>query len=244
MRTDAQLHAAAESETIAAGMPAGATRRAAIAEIVARMRAEDMAAQARQDAQVEAAAERQRISAIVRAGLDRGRGRQALRAALLAPVSADAAAGLIAQMPPDATATEAALAVPAHADFGTKAAQTERRRIASAFAHPEAVQRFKATAAIILDSDVGITASQIVGLLMSLPTEEPPRDYAAEFSARMEAQAADANNWFGPGAGSPSKAESAAEGWRRAAREANRAIGVPDAAPVGPTLPGADRGVI
>ena len=201
------------------GLVAGdrpAARRVAAAMI----QAEEQASATATDAQAEATAERDRIQTIVRDGIKAGKGRQALRAALLAPVGPDAARGLLASMTPDTKAAPEVVAVPAFADFGTDATQAERRRITTAFARPEAEGRFRAVAALILDG-VALTGEQIAPLLAALPTEAV--DPLADFQARV-----DEGEWFGPSdteSPAPSQAEASRSGWSKAVAEANRQIG-------------------
>lgn len=194
-------------------------RPAARRTMVAAIKREEEAAAAAHDAAKEAKVERDRIRAVARLGIDQGRGRQALRAALLAPISPDAARGLLAAMKPDAEAASEALAIPALVAFGTATAQAERRRITSAFSRPEAQDRFRATVALVLDGDGGLTGEQIAPLLAALPTEAV--DPLAAFQARV-----DEGGWFGGGGEVlTSKSETISQGWSRAVAKANATIG-------------------
>lgn len=201
----------------------GEARTAARKRIVADVEAKELAAASAEAAKVEATAERARIAAVVRAGRDRDRGRQALRAALLAPIDAEAATGLIAALPTDAAASAEALTVPGHVSFGSPAAQTERRRIASAFARPEAVGRFAAVCALALDGDSGLTGEQLAPLLLTMPTAP-----AARIAGPGE-RAAGLAEFGGDAAPFQSKSETTAAGWKKAAAAANKMIG---AAPI------------
>lgn len=205
---------------------ASADRAAARRTMVALIAAEEQAASAAHDVKAECQAERDRIRAVVRLGVDQGKGRQALRAALLAPISPDAARGLLAAMKPDTEASSEALAIPALVAFGTVAAQAERRRLTSAFSRPEAAGRFRATVALALDGDGGLTADQIAPLLASLPLEAPARTAAEILAARAEGLGE-----FGAGAGEvvASRAEIATAGWSKAVQKANQAIGAASA---------------
>ena len=200
-------------------------RPAARRTMVAAIKREEEAAAAAHDAAKEATVERDRIRAVARLGIDQGKGRQALRAALVAPVTADAARGLIAAMRPDAEAAPEAFAVPAFVAFGGAAAQVERRRITSAFARPEAAGRFRATVALVLDGDGSLTGEQIAPLLAALPTEAV--DPLADFQARV-----DEGGWFGGGGEFlTSRSETVSQAWSRAVAAANRHIGAAPALP-------------
>ena len=197
----------------------GAARAEARRKISADVEAEEIATATAAAARAEADAERARIGAVVRVGRDRDRGQQALRAALLAPIGAAAATGLIEALPTDATASPEALAVPGFAAFGSPAAQAERKRIASAFSRPEAEGRFGAVVALVLDGDAGLTADQIAPLLATMPTG-PARRIAGP-GERAEGMA----EFGGDTAPRMSKAEANAAGWKKAAAEANASIG-------------------
>jgi hypothetical protein len=202
----------------------GEARTAARKRIVAEVEAEELAAATVADAKAEANAERARIGAVVRLGRDRDRGQQALRAALLAPIAADAAAGLIAAFPTDAAASAEALAVPGLTAFGSPAAQAERRRIAGAFAHPSAQGRFAAVCALVLDGDAGLIAEQIAPLLATMPAVSWTRTPGP--GARAEGLA----EFGGNAAPIQSKGEAAAAGWSKAVAAANQSIGAAPAA--------------
>ncbi|MGO4909527.1 hypothetical protein ACEN2J_14475 [Pseudorhodobacter sp. W20_MBD10_FR17] len=205
----------------------GEARTAARKRVMSEIEGEELATANAEAAKAEATTERQRIAAVVRAGRDRDRGQQALRAALLAPIGAEAAAGLIAALPTDGTASADAVAVPGFASFGTPAAQAERRRIASAFAHPGAQGRFAAVCAMILDGDASLTAEQIAPLLATMPTGPVAR------TPGPGARAAGLAEFGGEAAPARSKSETAAAGWKRAAAEANRLIGAGTTAAAG-----------
>ncbi|WP_189409825.1 hypothetical protein [Neogemmobacter tilapiae] len=168
----------------------------------------------------EADKERARISAVVRAGQNLGRGRQALRAALLAPVGVTMLAGILSSTVPDGEAEPEAVAVPDHAGFGSIAAQAERRRIAGAFSRPEATSRFDAVAALVLEGDSGLTGEQIAPLLATLPvTTSQPRRMTIEERAKGEAE-------FGSDyTPRMSASERIDAGWRKAVAAANAQIG-------------------
>lgn len=208
------------SASAATGNARMTTRR----EIEAAVEAEELAAAKAAADLAEATAERARIAAVVRIGKDRGRARQALRAALLAPIGAEAATGLIAALPPDSKAQPEAVAVPGFVAFGGAAAQSERRRITSAFARPEAAERFGATVALILDGGAGLTGEQIAPLLATMPTETVSRipGPGERAAGLMEAG--------GDLAPVSLRSERISEGWKRAAASANASIGAGSAA--------------
>lgn len=213
------------SGSTATGAARHAERRRVLAEVEAEEQAQTKVAADR----AEAAAERARIASVVRLGRDQGRGRQALRVALLTPISAEAARGLIGTMSHDAVAQPEALVVPGFVAFGGEAAQQERRRIISAFAHPAAQGRFASTVALALEGSEALTAAQIAPVLAGLPLEPAPVDPAARL-----AQIAEARAEFGSDA-QPRRTpkEAISEGWRKAAAQANASIGAAPAVPAG-----------
>jgi len=211
----------------AASTANGAARHQERRRVLAEIEGEEMAqAQAVND-RSEAMQERTRIATIVKLGRDAGRGRQALRTALLAPLTVDAARALITAMPHDAVASPDAAAVPSLISFGSTAAEGERRRIISVFAHPAAQGRFAATVALALEGSEALTAAQIAPVLSGLPLEPAPIDPAARLAQLAEGRAE-----FGPSdAPVQSKGEAVREGWKRAAAAANASIGAADPMP-------------
>lgn len=194
---------------------------AALTEQVAAEHAEMQTASALAE---EARTERARIAAVVQAGKDRDRPRQALRLALAGPVSVAQAAAILATLPRDADAPQAALALPGLIAFGSAAAQEERARIASILGHPEAQGRFRSACAVALEGDEAIPAAAALALLAGLPLEATgPR--ISPIAARAEGLA----EFGGDSSSLETKAERIAAGWTKAAAEANRSIGVPGA---------------
>lgn len=209
----------------------GSARAEARKKISAEVEAEEIATATATAAKAEANAERIRIASVVRAGRDRDRGQQALRAALLAPIGADAATGLISAMPTDAEAMPEALAVPSFVAFGSPATQAERKRIASAFARPEAEGRFAAVCALALDGGAGLTGEQLAPLLATMPS-----GVAKRIPGPGE-RAAGLAEFGGDAAPSMTRAEATAAGWKRAAAEANAQIGAgPALSPAAPAV--------
>jgi hypothetical protein len=170
----------------------------------------------------EATAERQRVASIVQIGVDCGRPRQALPLALSGPVGADQAQSILSGLPLDQDAPEAALVLPEHGTFGSEAAQAERKRIGSVFAHPAAQGRFKSACALALEGAELIPAEAIASMLAGLP-----KDAAAPRLKTIE-ERAEGLAEFGDGdiAAGMTKGEKAAAGWSRAVSEANAGLGV------------------
>lgn len=201
----------------------GPDRAAARKQIEADVEREEVAALEAEAALSEANTERGRIAAIVSAGVDMGRPLQALRLALSGPVGVDQAKSILSGLPLDQDAPEAALVLPEHGTFGSEAAQAERKRIASVFAHPAASGRFKSTCALTLEGHEGIPADAIAAMLAGLP-----KDAAAPRFASLEERAADLAE-FGDGgdiAAGQTKGEKVAAGWSRAVSSANASLGV------------------
>ncbi len=198
----------------------GEARTEARKNLVAEVEAEELAAATAAAAKFEATAERQRIASVYRAGRDLGRGVQAVRMALISPVSAGAMASILGSLPRDAEADKAALLMPGASAFGSPAARAERERIRQILALPDAAGRMGATAALALDGDDALTAAHIAPLLASLPLDATgPR--VSPIGARAEGMA----EFGGDAAPTMSKAEANAEGWKRAAATANASIG-------------------
>lgn len=201
----------------------GADRAKARKDIEAEVEREEIAALQANAAQAEAAAERGRIASIVQIGVDCGRPRQALRLALAGPVGADQARSILSGLPLDQDAPEAALVLPEHGVFGSEAAQAERRRIGSVFAHPAADGRFKSACALALEGSEPIPADAVASMLAGLPKDaETPR------FPSLEERAADLAE-FGDGgdiAVGTTQGEKVAQSWARAVNEANSSLGV------------------
>jgi len=175
----------------------------------------------------EATAERARVASIVRVGTDMNRPRQALRLALAGPVDADQARSILGTLPLDQDAPDAALSLPMAATIGGEAAQTERQRIATVFTHPAAQGRFRAAAALALDSETAIPVDAIASVLTGLPVEQDLRIPTLEERAEGMAE-------FGDDGGhsvAPTKGQKVAEGWSKAVADANRAVGAGGDAP-------------
>lgn len=210
---------------------AGQARAAARKRIAAEVEAEELATLTVAKDRADADAERARIAAVVKLGRDRDRGRQALRAALLAPIASDAAAGLIAALPRDDAASADALAVPGFSSFGSPAAQQERKRIASAFARPEAEGRFAAVCALVLDGDTSLTAEQVAPLLATMPIA-PAMDFDKYDIGKRAEGLTEIGGDYEP---IQTRTERVDGIWSRAVRNANADIGAapaPAAAPV------------
>lgn len=210
-------------------------RAAARRKIEAEVEAEEIAAAKTANDRSEADQERARIASVVKLGRDRDRGRQALRAALLAPLGSDAVIGLIAALPRDDAASADALAVPGFVSFGSSAAQAERKRIASAFARPEAAGRFAAVCALVLDGDAGLTADQIAPLLSTMPIA-PAMDFDRFDIGKRAEGLTEIGGEYEP---IQSRAERVDAMWGRAVKSANAGIGAapaPTAAPASPEM--------
>ena len=160
----------------------------------------------------DAAKERDRIRLVIQKGVDMGRGRAALRLALLGVVDAGQAGTILENFPPDMEASEAA--------------QKERRRLAAIFGHPSAQGRFLAASAIALQGEF-IPPEAALALLVALPVEPKPERVLSleERSAGLQEFGDD----FGSGS-MMSKTEKTQAAWSRAVQEANHGIGVRDAA--------------
>ncbi|MHC9236620.1 hypothetical protein ACX9MO_13380 [Pseudooceanicola sp. 502str34] len=182
----------------------------------------------------EAEAERARISAIVATGTDMGRPRQALRLALLGPVSPAQAGAILGALPLDADPA-AATDLPTVGAFGGSAAQAERRRIAGIIGHAAAGGRFRSACAIALEGDA-MDIATATALLAGLPKDVAPGNGKSEIEQRAEGLAEFGDDAFG---GPMSKSERIAQGWAKAAAAANQMIGAGDAAPVQPQSSGA-----
>jgi hypothetical protein len=200
----------------------GSDRAAARKQIEQDVEREEVAALEAEAAQAEAAAERGRIASIVQIGVDCGRPHQALRLALAGPVQPDQAKSILSGLPLDQDAPAAALTLPEHGAFGSEAAQAERRRIGSVFAHPAASGRFKSACALALHGAEPIPAEAISAMLAGLP-----KDAAAPHIPSLE-ERAEGLAEFGDGdiAAGMTKGEKAAAGWSRAVSEANATLGV------------------
>lgn len=231
MKTDTSRNAATRRSAeidrrMAASQATGHQRAAERRRIEAEVDGEENAAQKAASERAEADAERGRIASVVKLGRDRDRGRQALRAALLAPIGGDAATGLIAALPTDAAASPEALAVPAFSPFGSPAAQAERRRIGSAFARPEAEGRFAPVCALVLVGDAGLTAEQIAPILATMPTEATkPKTPGPGERWQADVDAGIAVEMGGDYSPAETKSERIAAGWSKAVAEANASIG-------------------
>jgi hypothetical protein len=202
----------------------GSDRAAARKQIEADVEREELQAAETKAAEAEATAERSRIAAIVSAGTDMGRPKQALRLALAGPLGDDQARSILSGLPLDQDAPEAALTLPEAGAFGSEAAQAERRRIGSVFAHPAAAGRFKSACALALEGAEAIPVDAIAAILGGLPPDaETPR------FASLEERAADLAEFGGDGGDIPvgmTAGEKAAQGWSWAVNEANSSIGV------------------
>ena len=192
-------------------------------ETEAAVEAEELEAAEIAAADTEAANERRRVSAIVVAGVDCGRPRQALRLALAGPVGVVQAKSILSNLPTDDDAPEAALTLPEHGAFGSKAAQAERRRISGVFAHPAAAGRFKSAQALALEGHEPIPAEAIAAILAGLPKDaEPPRLETLEERAEGLAEFGDGGD-ITVGA---TKGDRVAASWSRAVSNANASLGV------------------
>lgn len=204
-------------------------------KIEADVEAEEIAATKAVNDRSEADQERARIASVVKLGRDRDRGRQALRAALLAPIGPEAAFGLIGALPRDDAASADALAVPGFSHFGSPAAQQERKRIASAFARPEAEGRFAAVCAIVLDGDASLTAEQVAPLLATMPIA-PAMDFDKYDIGKRAEGLTEIGGEYEP---IQSRGERLDSMWGRAVKSANAGIGAapaPTAAPASPEM--------
>jgi hypothetical protein len=202
----------------------GADRAAARKAIEDDVEREEIAAAETMAAEAEATAERSRIASIVQIGVDCGRPRQALRLALSGPVGPDQARSILSGLPLDQDAPAAALALPDASTFGSEAAQAERKRIGSVFAHPAASGRFKSACALALEGHEAIPAEAIAAMLAGLPKDaEIPR------FPSLEERAADLAEFGGDGGDitvGATKGQAVAQGWSRAVNEANASLGV------------------
>lgn len=208
---------------MAAVNASGSDRTKARKDIEAEIEREEIAALEASAAQAEATAERSRIASIVQIGVDAGRPKQALRLALSGPVGADQARSILSGLPLDQDAPEAALALPDASTFGSEAAQQERRRIDSVFAHPAAQGRFKSVSALALEGAESIPSEAIAAMLAGLS-----KDAAAPHIPSLEERASDLAE-FGDGGDitvGATKGDRVAAGWSRAVNEANSALGV------------------
>ena len=181
----------------------------------------------------EAQAERARIAAIVAMGTDMGRSRQALRLALLGPVSPAQAGAILGALPLDVDPA-AATDLPAVGAFGGSAAQAERRRIAGILGHAAAGGRFKSACAVALEGEA-MDIATATALLAGLPKDTLPGNGKTEIEQRAEGLAEFGDDAFG---GPMSKSEKAAQGWAKAVASANQMIGAGDAAPDRPQSSG------
>jgi hypothetical protein len=185
----------------------------------------------------DALAERARIASIVGAGRKLGQARQALRIALLGPITVDQASIILGTLQPDGSASEADLAVPGVGSFGTTAARTERQRIAAIMGHPFAVGRFSAASAIALESNEAVPVQAATALLACLP-QEVAKPTIPSIAERAAGQA----EFGSEPSGRSSAAETTRSIWGKAVKEANASIGVTPSArpePVGPDFGGA-----
>ncbi|WP_220033685.1 hypothetical protein [Rhodobacter viridis] len=210
-------------------------RRVLAGEIETTLRAAaDAAEKAKAAAAVEAetAAERARIATVIRAGSSNGRPRQAARLALSTPISAEGAAAVLMTLPTDAAASPEALVVPtAIGTFGTQAAVTERRRIASILGHAEAEGRFPVAAALAVETALDL--GQALAALTSAPKSE-----ARKYPTLAERSAAAGS--FGPlagGADHMTRSQRVDAIWSKAVNDANASIGAVPAAPEARPVP-------
>jgi hypothetical protein len=201
----------------------GADRAKARKAIEADVEREELSALEASAAQAEATAERSRIASIAQIGVDCGRPKQALRLALSGPVGPDQAKSILSGLPLDQDAPEAALVLPEHGTFGSEAAQAERKRIASVFAHPAAQGRFKSASALTLEGHEAIPAEAIASMLAGLP-----KDAAAPRLKTLEEREEGLAS-FGDDAETAqgrTKGAKIAAGWSRAVSSANASLGV------------------
>ncbi|ADE86670.1 hypothetical protein [Rhodobacter capsulatus] len=220
--TPAEIKSVAARRAFATGL-SPAEREAEAARIEAELTAEAKAAeQAKAAAAIaaEAQAERQRIAGVIKTGADAGKAMQAARLAISTPLDATGARAVLATLPPDASATAEALAIPeAIGTFGTQAAVNERRRVASILGHPEAADRFATASALALETD--LTLAQAVSALLAAPKAEA-RKYPTFEQRQREAGS------FGPSfdnGGGMSKGERIDSMWAKAVKDANASIG-------------------
>jgi hypothetical protein len=200
-----------------------AARRAAVAMI----QREEAEAAASRDAQGEALAERRRVSAVVRVGRDLSRPRQALRLAMSMRITEGEAKSILGTLPTDADAPDTALALPDPGTFGTPAAVGERQRILAVFGSPAAQGRFTSTCALALSSADATPPEAIIAILTGLPVEAPARS-----GAEILAERAEGLGEFG-GEALATGSEPITEGWAKAVKAANQAIGAIPAATQG-----------
>ncbi|WP_417264545.1 hypothetical protein [Celeribacter sp.] len=206
----------------------GEERNDARRRITSEIEAEDLKAAESAAAVDEANTERQRVAGIVRAGVDCGRPLQALRLALAGPVGVDQAKSILSALPLDTDAPEAALTLSEPAAFGGKAAQAERKRIGSIFAHPSAEGRFKSASALTLEGAEGIPVEAITAMLSGLPV-----DLVAPKYPSLEERDAEFASFGADDSGSTvmSKSEKIDAAWSRQIAAANKMIGAVDDAP-------------